>query len=246
MSGMLHSVFLLLFMLIAAPLASYIPLAALAAVLAVVAWNMAEKQAFATLIRSSRGDATVLLATFLLTIFRNLTEGILVGFALGAVLFINRMAQMTGIEAGAPLVTDDRADDGNGDRVPYDSSLAADPDVLVYRITGAFFFGAASAVGAVLDSIADSAQGVRGRFRGGAVSGFDRRQRDEPRCGQGEAAGHPALHYRRVADGAPRAADPRGQAAARAISRNHRAGDRRHQGASRKACPPTPDRLAAS
>jgi SulP family sulfate permease len=155
-SGMLHSLFLLLFMLIAAPLASYIPLAALASVLAVVAWNMAEKQEFAILIRSSWGDATVLLATFLLTIFRSLTEGILVGFALGAVLFINRMAQMTGIEADTPLATEDRADHGNGDRVPYDVSLAADPDVLVYRISGAFFFGAASTVGTVLDSIADN------------------------------------------------------------------------------------------
>jgi SulP family sulfate permease len=155
-SGMLHSLFLLLFMLIAAPLASYIPLAALAAVLAVVAWNMAEKQEFWTLIRSSWGDATVLLATFLLTIFRDLTEGILVGFALGAVLFINRMAEMTGIEADAPLVTADKADDSNGDRTPYDSGLATDPDVVVYRITGAFFFGAASTVGAVLDSIADT------------------------------------------------------------------------------------------
>jgi SulP family sulfate permease len=143
-------------MLIAAPLASYIPLAALASVLVIVAWNMAEKHEFATLIRSSRGDATVLLATFLLTIFRDLTEGILVGFALGAVLFINRMAQMTGIEAATPLVTDDVADHSEGDRVPYDARLAADPDVLVYRITGAFFFGAASTVGSVLDSIADS------------------------------------------------------------------------------------------
>jgi SulP family sulfate permease len=155
-SGMLHSLFLLLFMLIAAPLASYIPLAALAAVLAVVAWNMAEKQEFWTLIRSSWGDATVLLATFLLTIFRDLTEGILVGFALGAVLFINRMAEMTGIEADAPLVTDDKADDGNGNRTPYDAGLATDPDVVVYRISGAFFFGAASTVGTVLDSIADT------------------------------------------------------------------------------------------
>jgi SulP family sulfate permease len=155
-SGMLHSLFLLLFMLIAAPLASYIPLAALAAVLAMVAWNMAEKQEFWTLIRSSWGDATVLLATFLLTIFRDLTEGILVGFALGAVLFINRMAEMTGIEADAPLATADKADDGNGDRKPYDSGLASDPDVVVYRISGAFFFGAASTVGTVLDSIADT------------------------------------------------------------------------------------------
>jgi len=152
-AGMLHSAFLLLFMLIAAPLASYIPLAALAAVLAVVAWNMVEKREFVTLIRASRGDAVVLLATFLLTIFRDLTEGILVGFALGAVLFINRMAQTTGVEADIPLVAEDKADDANGDRQPYDAALVADPDVVIYRITGAFFFGAASEVGSVLDAI---------------------------------------------------------------------------------------------
>jgi SulP family sulfate permease len=154
-SGMLHSVFLLAFILIAAPLASYIPLASLAAVLAVVAWNMAEKHEFITLLRSSWGDALVLLATFLLTIFRDLTEGILVGFALGAVLFINRMAEITGIEADGPLVAADRADDANGDRAPYDAMLASDPDVLVYRITGAFFFGAASTIGSVLDGFSD-------------------------------------------------------------------------------------------
>jgi sulfate permease, SulP family len=154
-SGMLHSAFLLLFMLIAAPLASYIPLSALAAVLVVVAWNMAEKREFATLIRSSRGDALVLSATFLLTVFRDLTEGILVGFALGAVIFIHRMAQMTGVEGGSPLVAEDRADFDDDVRVPYDPKLGADKDVLVYRITGAFFFGAASTVGTVLDSIAD-------------------------------------------------------------------------------------------
>jgi sulfate permease, SulP family len=155
-SGMLHSVFLLLFMLIAAPLASYIPLAALASVLVIVAWNMAERHEFALLIRSSRGDATVLLATFLLTVFRDLTEGILVGFALGAALFIHRMAEMTGIEADTPLVAADRADNEGDDRVPYDPHMAVDPDVLVYRISGAFFFGAASTVGTVLDSIADT------------------------------------------------------------------------------------------
>jgi SulP family sulfate permease len=153
-SGILHAIFLLLFMLIAAPLASYIPLAALAAVLVTVAWNMAEKHEFALLLRSSRGDAVVLLATFLLTIFRDLTEGIVVGFALGAVLFINRMAEMTGIEDGTPLVAADQADHDDG-RTPYDPKLAVDPDVLVYRITGAFFFGAASAIGGVLDAIAD-------------------------------------------------------------------------------------------
>ena len=154
-SGMLHSMFLLLFMLVAAPLASFIPLSALAAVLVVVAWNMAEKHEFMTLIRASWGDAVVLLATFLLTIFRDLTEGILVGFALGAVIFIHRMAQMTAVEDGAPLVSEDRSDFGDPARVPYDARLSADKDVLVYRITGAFFFGAAAAVGSVLDSIAE-------------------------------------------------------------------------------------------
>jgi SulP family sulfate permease len=154
-AGMLHAAFLLVFILVAAPLASYIPLAALAAVLAIVAWNMAEKHDFATLLRSSWGDAVVLLATFLLTIFRDLTEGILVGFALGAVLFINRMAQTTDVARDAPLVPSDKADDANGERSPYDAGLANDPDVVVYRITGAFFFGAASSVGAVLDGIVD-------------------------------------------------------------------------------------------
>ena len=153
-AGMLHSGFLLLFMLLAAPLASLIPLAALAGVLTIVAWNMAEKHEFLTLLRSSRGDAVVLLATFLLTIFRDLTEGIVVGFALGAVLFINRMATTTGIEEHAPLIPPDRADDADP-RGPYDPGLATDSKVVVYRLSGAFFFGAASTVGAVLDRIAD-------------------------------------------------------------------------------------------
>jgi SulP family sulfate permease len=153
-AGMLHSLFLLLFMLLAAPLAGRIPLAALAGVLAMVAWNMAEKHDFATLLRSSRGDAVVLLATFLLTVFRDLTEGIVVGFALGAVLFIHRMADATGIEQQLPLVPRDRAD-SDGPRTPYDPSLATDSAVVVYRLTGAFFFGTASAVGAVLDRLAD-------------------------------------------------------------------------------------------
>lgn len=148
-SGMLHCLFLLLFMLIAAPLASYIPLAALAGVLAVVAWNMAEKHAIAALLRSGWGDALVLLATLLLTIFRDLTEGIVVGFTLGTLLFLHRMSQTVAIEA-APLAAEDEADNGDAAAVtPQD-----DPDVVVYRLSGAFFFGAASMVGSVLDNIA--------------------------------------------------------------------------------------------
>jgi SulP family sulfate permease len=153
-AGMLHSLFLLAFVLLAAPLASFIPLAALAGLLAVVAWNMVERHAFATLLKSSRGDAAVLLVTFLLTIFVGLTEAIVVGFALGAILFIHRMAQTTEIAAHMPFAEEaDRADGRGGERCPYDETLAADPNIVVYRITGAFFFGAAAAVGAVLDRL---------------------------------------------------------------------------------------------
>lgn len=155
LAGMFHSVFIVLFMLVAAPLASYIPLAALAGVLVIVAWNMAEKQAFATLLRTSPGDAVVLLATFGLTVFRGLTEGIVIGFALGALLFIHRMAQSAGVEVHVPPIPEDQADSAGADRGPYDPVIATDPDVAVYRITGAFFFGAASTVGSVLDRIAD-------------------------------------------------------------------------------------------
>ncbi|WP_442504592.1 SulP family inorganic anion transporter [Marinivivus vitaminiproducens] len=155
-AGMLHAVFLFLFMLVAAPLASYIPLAALAAVLAVVAWNMAEKHAFATLVRASRGDAIVLLVTFLLVVFRDLTEGILVGFSLGALLFLHRMALSVEVDSLRPVVEEDVPDaaDGNG-RPPYDPGLATDPDIAVYRISGAFFFGAAAGVAAALDRIGE-------------------------------------------------------------------------------------------
>jgi len=85
LSGMMHSVFLLLFILAAADLASYVPLAALAGVLVVVCWNMAEKKEFARVARQGAG-AAVLLATFLLTVVVDLTTGILAGCAL-AVLF---------------------------------------------------------------------------------------------------------------------------------------------------------------
>jgi SulP family sulfate permease len=143
-AGMLHAVFLLVFLVVAAPLAGFVPLAALAAVLAVVAWDMVEKPAIVALTRSSHGDATVLFVTLLLTVFRDLTEAIVVGFALGAVLFIHRMS--TAVEvAEAP----------DGERLPYDSAEATDPDVLIYRIRGAVFFGAVSAVGAALERIGD-------------------------------------------------------------------------------------------
>ena len=155
-AGMLHAVFLLGFILLAAPLAAFIPLACLAGVLAIVAWNMVEKPAIRTLLRASPGDAAVLLVTFSLTIFRDLTEAIVVGFALGSVLFIHRMSKATEVETATPLVPEDRPDDVGDARTPYDEATTNDPEIVVYRIRGAFFFGAAASIGAVLDRIADT------------------------------------------------------------------------------------------
>ncbi len=139
-AGIAHSLFLLVFVLVAAPLAAYVPLAALAAVLAVVAWDMVEKPAIRALVTASRGDAAVLLVTLGLTLFRDLTEAIVVGFSLGALLFIHRMASSVSVHPAA--------------RGAYHEE-AADPEVVVYRIRGALFFGAVSAVGAALDRIGD-------------------------------------------------------------------------------------------
>ncbi len=154
-SGMLHAAFILIFMAVAAPLAAYIPLAALAGVLAVVSWNMIEKPAVAVLIRSGWGDVAVLAATFFLTIFRDLTEAIVVGFALGSVLFIHRMSKATAVETHTPFVGEDIADSAQP-RGSYDEALAANPELVVYRITGAFFFGAAASIASVLDRIQDT------------------------------------------------------------------------------------------
>lgn len=157
-AGMLHAIFLLLFMLIAAPLASFIPLAALAGVLAVVAWNMIDRAAIQVLARSGRGEAAVLAVTFFLTIFRDLTEAIITGFALGSVLFIHRMSQTTAISAELPLVGEDEGD-FTRTRTPYDEE-GADPDVTIYRITGALFFGATASIGSVLENIQDKSENL--------------------------------------------------------------------------------------
>jgi SulP family sulfate permease len=87
LSGMMHALFLLLFLLVAAPLAAYVPLPALAGVLVVVCWYMVEKKEFGDLLKRWP-SAVVLLATFFLTIFRDLTIGIIAGCVLAALLAV--------------------------------------------------------------------------------------------------------------------------------------------------------------
>ncbi len=149
MSGIFHALYILLFMAVAAPLVSYVPLAALGAVLAVVAWNMAEKDEFIALLRSSRGDAFVLLATFLLTIFVDLPTAIAVGVIAGSLLILHRMAESVEVE-GETLATEDVADNGDGGSLPGGEVAG---NVFVFRISGAFFFGATARVGTILDRV---------------------------------------------------------------------------------------------
>jgi SulP family sulfate permease len=144
-SGMLHAVFLLAFLMVAAPLAAHIPLAALAGVLAVVAWGMAERHEVAALLRSSRGDALVVAVTFLLVVFRDLTEGIIMGFALAGLVFIRRMSETVALRPR----DDDR---------PSDVPLRADR--VVYHLQGPYFFGAAAQIGGLLDRIAEAPQAL--------------------------------------------------------------------------------------
>jgi SulP family sulfate permease len=149
-SGILHSVYLLLFVVFAAPLIAFIPLATLGAVLLVVSWNMAEKAEFWALIRTSRADALVLLATFGLTLAVDLTTGITVGVVLGAFLFMHRMAEAVEVASGLDLITEDQSDYAQA-RTAYDAAVAVDPEIMVYSIRGALFFGATGAVSTVLD-----------------------------------------------------------------------------------------------
>jgi sulfate permease, SulP family len=145
---MLHAAILLAVVLVAAPLASYIPLAALGAMLVVVASNMAERHEFAAILTRSRGEAAVLLATFLLTVFRDLIEGIAVGVVLGSLVFMHRVAHSSPSKAGASLVEDDVADRNENGAAERD-----DRNVAVYTIAGRLFFGASAAVAAVLERV---------------------------------------------------------------------------------------------
>jgi SulP family sulfate permease len=79
-----------------------------------------------------------------------------VGFGLGVLLFLHRMAQAVEVQTGVPMIAEDQADESPGQpRVPYNPAQAADRDILVHRISGAFFFGSAAKVAIALDHLAE-------------------------------------------------------------------------------------------
>jgi len=153
-AGMLHAAFLLLFMLVLAPLMRYVPLPALSAVLLVVAWNMSEYQHFRHTLSAPWGDRLVLLLTFGLTVFFDLTIAIQAGLVTATVIFMYRMAESVEISSGLHASDDDlsadperAADEHQRTRLPR--------GVEAFQISGPLFFGAANRLDSLLDQFID-------------------------------------------------------------------------------------------
>jgi len=151
-AGMLHAVFLLGFMAVAWPITAYIPLASLAAVLLVVAWNMSEIDKFTHMMRAPFGDRAVLLITFALTVLVDLTVAIEVGVVFAAVLFMHRMSEAVEVQAHLHLVEEDVSDTTPHEFVPM-QEFELPPGVAASLIRGPFFFGVAMRLGETLDRI---------------------------------------------------------------------------------------------
>lgn len=137
LAGVVHAVVLLGIVLVAAPLAKYVPLATLSAILLVVAARMAEWHTFVEIWRGPRTDFAVLLATFALTVILDLTAGVGCGMIMAVVLFIRRMEEMTHVR----LLTPESDIEMEGSLSVRDKKLPQ--GVVLYRFHGPFFFAAA-------------------------------------------------------------------------------------------------------
>jgi SulP family sulfate permease len=147
-SGMLHAAFLLAFVLVLSPWMSYIPLAALAALLIVVAWNMAEIDSFKHLLQGPIGDRLVLLLTFALTVMVDLTVAIEVGLVLAAFLFMHRMSEVVALESNISMLDED-ADD-LVQAAPLGQRAQLPDGVEAYQVSGPLFFAVANRLDEVL------------------------------------------------------------------------------------------------
>ncbi|MCK9545222.1 MAG: sulfate permease [Sulfurospirillaceae bacterium] len=147
-SGIIHSIVLAMFMFFLADFIVLIPLASLAAILIVVAWNMSEVENIKHILKAPTSDVAVLATTFLLTVLIDLTVAVQVGVVLAAILFIKRIMKVSEIinitESAYALPGDDP--DGIDEKVVATG-------VEVYEVNGPFFFGVADKLKYILDSI---------------------------------------------------------------------------------------------
>ncbi len=139
-AGMVHAGTLLLIMLFVGKWAALIPMATLAGILVMVAYNMSEWESFIAVLKGPRSDAAVLLTTFFLTVLVDLTAAIEIGMVLAAFLFMRKMIKFSDVS----VLTKDIED--NGDSIPDKEALSnysIPREVEVFEITGPLFFGAA-------------------------------------------------------------------------------------------------------
>jgi SulP family sulfate permease len=160
LAGITHSVTLLLILIFLGKWAAMVPLCALAAILVVVSYHMSEWRSFAGLLRAPRGDLVVLLLTFGLTIFVDLTVAVQVGIVVASLLFMKRMSDITQVE-GVTTELRDRGEDPSEitqvrKRKKYVGAYEIPNGVEVYAVNGPFFFGAAAKLEDVISEIARS------------------------------------------------------------------------------------------
>jgi SulP family sulfate permease len=145
-SGMIHALTLLSVLLFAAPLASYIPMASLAGILMVVAYNMGEWREIPQLLKLTKTDISVWLVTFSLTVFADLTVAVEAGMILAALLFIARVANTTTVSQ----VTEDYVEDG---RVHTLQGKDIPSYTTIFRIHGPFLFGATEKIAVITEKM---------------------------------------------------------------------------------------------
>jgi len=140
-AGMIHAVVLLLILLFLMPLAGYIPMACLAGVLVIVAYNMSEWRTFRALLKGSKSDVSVLLITFFLTVIFDLTIAIEVGLVIAALLFMRRVSDTTKISVSIDKLN---PMDETDMQLTKEEHLVIPKGVEVYEIDGPYFFGIAN------------------------------------------------------------------------------------------------------
>jgi SulP family sulfate permease len=145
-AGIIHALTLLAVLLVAAPLARFIPMPVLAAILLVVSYNMGEWHEIPKLLRLTKTDISVWLVTFALTVFADLTLAVEIGMILAALLFIRRVSITTTVSRVTPeYVEAGRAHILQDKRIPQ--------DVAIFRIHGPFMFGMTDKISAITDAI---------------------------------------------------------------------------------------------
>lgn len=140
LSGIIHGIVVFLVLILFAPYASEIPLATMAPILMLVAWNMSERKEFAHVLKTKTSDSIVLLITFLLTVFTNLTTAVEVGLILAVILFVKRMSDVLMVAKVLP--------DPTAKHEKVKAHMVTEghdcPQIGIYTIEGPLFFGAAN------------------------------------------------------------------------------------------------------